>query len=84
MILSFSGESGPPHSKLFTYKVKVRGWEFTGSGKTKKIAKAAAAESALQYLHNVVNVGPNATGVSVEMNKSGPALRSRAEEMGKS
>ena len=71
------GESGPPHSREFTYSVTVRGWSFSGSGKTKKLAKAAAAESALQYLNNVVNVGPNATGVSMEM------VRSRAEEMGK-
>ena len=64
--------------------VTVRGWEFIGSGKTKKIAKAAAAENALQYLNDVVNVGPNATGVSMEINNtSGQTVRSRAEEMGK-
>ena len=54
----------------------VRGWTFSGKGKTKKVAKLAAAESALQYLNDVVNVGPNATG-NLE------TVRSRAEEMGK-
>ena len=61
----------------------VRGWEFSGKGKTKKLAKTAAAETALQYLNNVVNVGPSATGVSLEMhNKPGQTVHSRAEEMG--
>ena len=78
------GESGPPHSKEFIYSVTVRGWEFTGSGKTKKLAKAAAAESALQYLHGVASVGPNAAGVSMAMARpESQTNRSRAEEMGK-
>ena len=72
----FTGEVGPPHSREFSYSVTVRGWSFSGSGKTKKLAKAAAAESALQYLNNVVNVGPSATGVSMER------VKSKAEEIG--
>ena len=72
----FLGESGPPHSREFTCSVTVRGWSFSGSGSTKKLAKAAAAESALQYLNNLVNVGPNATGVSIR------TVKSRAEEIG--
>lgn len=59
----------------------VRGWEFSGTAKNKKQAKTMAAEKALQYLGGVVNVGPSATGVSMEMNTS---VRSRAEEMGES
>ena len=83
-VYMFLGETGPPHAREFTYVVTVRGWEFAGSGKTKKLAKAAAAERALQYLNDVVNVGPNATGVSFEMNnRTGQTVRSRAEEMGK-
>lgn len=73
-VVFFIGEVGPPHSREFSYSVTVRGWSFSGSGKTKKLAKAAAAESALQYLNNVVNVGPSATGVSM--------VKSRAEEIG--
>lgn len=46
-------DTGPAHAREFECCVTVRGWEFTGSGSTKKAAKAAAAEKALQYLHNV-------------------------------
>lgn len=72
-----TGEAGPPHSKQFEYSVVVRGWEFTGVGSTKKAAKASAAEAALQYLHNTVNVGPHGHG---ELGV-GP-VKSRAEELG--
>lgn len=77
--LAYTGESGPPHLKQFEYSVVVRGWEFTGYGSTKKAAKASAAEAALQYLNNTVNVGPHGQGVPGSGNPSG---RSRADELG--
>ena len=56
----FQGAQGPPHLKQFEYTVVVRGWEFRGHGLSKKKAKSCAAESALKYLDNVLNVGPHA------------------------
>ena len=41
--------------------MKVRGWEFAGSGTTKKDAKMAAARAALDHLHNIQSVD-SATG----------------------
>ena len=55
------GEIGPPHARQFEYSVAIRGWEFNGVGSTKKKAKAAAAEAALQYLNNIKNLGPHAS-----------------------
>ena len=48
--------TGPSHAPHFGCKVKVRGWEFSGSGSSKKQAKTAAAEAALKYLHGVHSV----------------------------
>ena len=39
----------------------VRGWDFEGSGNSKKKAKVAAAEAALKYLNNVQNIKTAAT-----------------------
>ena len=55
-----SGESGPSHNRVYEAAVKIRGWEFKGLGPTKKRAKCAAAEVALEYLSNIHNVGPHA------------------------
>lgn len=54
--LLFAAGTGPPHAPHFECTVKVRGWEFGGSGSTKKAAKTAAAEAALKYLHSVHSV----------------------------
>jgi len=44
-------ESGPDHSKTFTFSVTVNGAEIgTGSGRTKKEAEQAAARIALEKL----------------------------------
>lgn len=48
--------AGPAHAPHFECTVKVRGWEFSGTGSTKKQAKTAAAEAALKYLHGVHSV----------------------------
>ena len=48
--------SGPSHAPVFECSVKVRGWEFNGSGATKKAAKTAAAETALKYLDGVQSI----------------------------
>ena len=41
----------------------MRGWEFHGTGSSKKDAKTAAAKAALNYLHDVLSVD-NVTGKS--------------------
>lgn len=47
------GEVGPPHNKLFTMAVSVMGDEFTGTGRSKKVARQAAAAEALRSLYNL-------------------------------
>ena len=47
------GEIGPPHNKLFTMAVSVMGDEFIGTGRSKKLAKQAAAAEALRRLYNL-------------------------------
>lgn len=46
-------ESGPPHAKQFVYGVVVMGVEYYGSGRSKKLAKQAAAQSALSSLYSL-------------------------------
>lgn len=46
-------ESGPPHMKEFTFAVKVQEQEFVGKGRSKKLAKQAAAASALRCLYSI-------------------------------
>ncbi len=48
--------AGPDHAPHFDCMVKIRGWEFSGTGSTKKQAKTAAAEAALKYLHDVHSI----------------------------
>lgn len=48
-----TGESGEPHSKVFTVKVVVDEQAFEGQGSSKKMAKAAAARAALSALHDM-------------------------------
>lgn len=57
--------TGPPHDRKFSCTVKVRGWEFHGSGSSKKEAKTAAAMAALNYLHDVLSIDTT-TGKSQE------------------
>ena len=46
-----TGESGPPHDRVFEVRASVNGEELgTGSGRSKKAAEQAAAEQALQVL----------------------------------
>lgn len=47
------GEVGPPHSRVFTMAVSVMGGDFVGTGRSKKLAKQAAAAEALRKLYNV-------------------------------
>ncbi len=46
-------ERGPPHAKEFTIGVLVSGREYRGKGKSKKLAKQAAAANALGDLYNI-------------------------------
>ena len=46
-------ECGPPHAKEFTMGVSVLGREYRGKGKSKKLAKQAAAASAISDLYNI-------------------------------
>ena len=47
------GECGPPHIKEFTFAVEVLGQQFVGKGRSKKLAKQAAAASALKTLYSI-------------------------------
>lgn len=46
-------ESGPPHAKEFVFSVTVLGVEYTGVGRSKKLAKQAAAQNALNSLYKL-------------------------------
>jgi ribonuclease III len=48
---ALSGESGPPHARVFSARVTVGNVVGTGSGATKKQAQAEAATEALRKLH---------------------------------
>ena len=50
---SLRGEVGPPHSKVFTMAVTVMEEDFVGTGRSKKLAKQAAAAEALRVLYNL-------------------------------
>ncbi|GFS08447.1 double-stranded RNA-specific editase 1 [Elysia marginata] len=47
------GEVGQNHFRLFNMKVTVGSREFTGSGRSKKLAKTNAALNALKVLHGI-------------------------------
>jgi len=49
----FVSETGESHSKNFTMSVTVDGEVFQGSGRNKKLAKARAAQAALQKIFNL-------------------------------
>ncbi len=46
-------ESGPPHMKEFVMQAIVEGRAFRGTGKSKKLAKYAAAAEALRHVHHM-------------------------------
>lgn len=46
-------ECGPPHMKEFTFSVNVLGQNYIGKGRSKKLAKQAAAATALRSLYNI-------------------------------
>ena len=75
------GEIGPPHDRLFEVSVKIRGWEFTGVGSTKKKAKAAAAEEALKYLKNMYVVGANSANPEGVSGGGGPGNAPAVSQM---
>ena len=61
---TLSNEVGPPHSKLFTMAVNVMGEDFVGTGRSKKLAKQAAAAEALRKLYNLqLSLSEQSTGV---------------------
>lgn len=64
-------ESGPPHNKHFVYSVSILGFDYKGSGSSKKRAKAAAAATALKKLYQI-NLGLNMEGsaLSVSLGKA--------------
>ena len=60
-------ESGPPHMKEFVMQAVVEGRAYRGTGKSKKLAKYAAASEALKQIYNMnlsLGVGnkPSGTG----------------------
>lgn len=46
-------ERGPPHKKEYVFGVTVLGVEYLGRGNSKKLAKQAAASSALRSLYSL-------------------------------
>ena len=63
-----AAKAGPVHAPEFECCVTVRGWDFTGLGSSKKVAKATAASNALSYLQNVKHLD-DGTGSPVPSNK---------------
>ena len=52
-LYEIKSETGPPHAKEFIFSVIVLGVEYTGTGKSKKLAKQAAAQNALNSLYKL-------------------------------
>ena len=52
-VYSLVEEKGPPHAKEFVYCVSVMDVEYIGNGRSKKLAKQAAAATALDALYNI-------------------------------
>lgn len=46
-------EIGPPHSKSFVFGVTVKGVEYFGNGKSKRLAKQACAANALNKIYGI-------------------------------
>ena len=44
-------EDGPPHMRAFTWTLKMGSYEAVGSGNSKKLAKAIAAQNMYQVKH---------------------------------
>lgn len=63
-------ECGPPHMKEFTFAVDVLGRQYVGRGRSKKLAKQAAAASALKTIYSI-NLS-----LGVESVPIGPAVSS--------
>lgn len=67
------GECGPPHNKEFTFAVDVLGRQYVGKGRSKKLAKQAAAAAALKAIYSInlslgvesVPIGPSSGGWSI-------------------
>ena len=56
-------ERGLPHAKEFTISVTVLGREYQGKGRSKKLAKQAAAANALTDLYNLrLQLGSGSSG----------------------
>ena len=45
-------EDGPPHMRAFTWTLKMGSYEAVGSGNSKKLAKAIAAQNMYQVNNN--------------------------------
>jgi len=54
LVYELVSESGPPHDRNFVMSVKVNDDNVQGAGRSKKLAKAAAAQVALFKLFNIV------------------------------
>lgn len=63
-------QSGPSHAPMFTVSVEVDGQKYTGSGRSKKIAKCKAAEAALksfiQFPNNCKVLLPSSCPMNVD------------------
>lgn len=54
LVYELVSESGPPHDRNFVMSVKINDDSVQGAGRSKKLAKAAAAQVALFKLFNIV------------------------------
>ena len=65
-------ECGPPHLKEFTFAVYILGQQYVGTGRSKKLAKQAAAASALRAVYNInLSLGVENTPLPVVPPSSG-------------
>lgn len=56
LVYELMSESGPPHDRNFVMSVKANDQTVQGAGRSKKLAKAAAAQVALFKLFNIVYI----------------------------
>ena len=57
-------QRGPPHKREYIFGVTVLGVEYLGRGNSKKLAKQAAAASALRALYSLrLNLDPGASAI---------------------
>merc|ERR1711931_96545 len=69
----FVSQTGPVHSPVFKMEVEINGTAYSGEGKTKKLAKLAAAEAALKSFIQFADASSAHKAMAKNENGSGGA-----------